>query len=114
MEKRKAYPTDLKDKEWEQLLPLLPLKRTKPEKMREYINAILYVLRSGCSWRMLPHDFPSWSSVYDVFQKLNRTGDWQHINDKLRDEVRVASGREAEPRCLVPEYNGTVSGVQKE
>jgi putative transposase len=69
MNKRKAYPTDLSDREWEQVIGLLPQKRTAPEKMREYIDAILYVLHSGCSWRMLPHDFPSWSTVYDVFQK---------------------------------------------
>lgn len=101
MTKRKAYPTDLKDKEWEQLLPLLPLKRTKPEKMREYINAILYVLRTGCSWRMLPHDFPPWSTVYDVFLKLGRNGTWQRLNDELRAKVRVASGRDAEPSVLI-------------
>jgi putative transposase len=101
MKKREAYSTDLKDKEWERLLPLLPLKRTDPETMREYVNAILYVLRSGCSWRMLPHDFPSWSTVYDVFQKLNRTGTWQRINHALRAEARVASEREAEPSVLI-------------
>lgn len=101
MEKRKAYPTDLKDKEWERLLPLIPLKRTKPDMMREYINAILYVLRTGCSWRMLPHDFPNWSTVYDVFQKLNRRNTWQKINHALRAEVRVASDREAEPSVLI-------------
>ena len=87
MEKRKAYPTDLNDKEWERLQPLLPLKQTNPDKLREYINAILYVLRTGCSWRMLPHEFPSWSTVYDVFQKLNRTDTWQRINHELRAEV---------------------------
>ncbi len=101
MEKRKAYPTDLKDKEWEQLLPMLALKRTKPEQMREYINAILYVLRTGCSWRMLPHDFPSWSTVYDVFRKFSRTGTWLRINNELRVEVRIARDREAEPSVLI-------------
>jgi putative transposase len=101
MSERKAYPTDLKDKEWEQLLPLLPLKRTKPEKMREYINAILYVLRSGCSWRMLPHDFPPWSTVYDVFVKLSRNGTWQRLNNELRAKVRVDDDRNAEPSVLI-------------
>jgi len=101
MKTRKTYPTDLKDEEWEHLLPLLPLKRTSPEQMREYINAILYVLRTGCSWRMLPHDFPNWSTVYDVFQKLNRSATWQSMHDELRAKVRVASNREAEPSVLL-------------
>lgn len=101
MTERKTYPTDLKDKEWEQLLPLLPLKRTKPEKMREYINAILYVLRTGCAWRMLPHDFPPWSTVYDVFAKLSRNGTWQRLNDELRAKIRVDNDRNAEPSVLI-------------
>jgi putative transposase len=101
MSKRKAYPTDLTDKQWEQLVELLPLKQTPPEKMREYINAILYVLHTGCSWRMLPHDFPSWSTVYDVFQKLNRDNTWQQVNDELRERVRRESDREVEASVLI-------------
>jgi putative transposase len=101
MNKRKAYPTDLSDKQWEQLVQLLPLKQTEPERMLEYINAILYVLHTGCSWRMLPHDFPSWSTVYDVFQKLNRTGTWLRVNDELREQVRQVEGRETEASVLI-------------
>ena len=101
MNKRKAYPSDLSDKQWEELVQLLPLKQTEPDRMREYINAILYVLRTGCSWRMLPHDFPSWSTVYDVFQKLNRSGTWQRINDELRERVRQDAGREIEASVLI-------------
>jgi putative transposase len=101
MEKRKAYPTDLTEKQWEDIVKLLPQKRTPPERMREYLNAIFYVLRTGCSWRMLPHDFPSWSTVYDFFQKLSRDGRWQGIHDSLRDEVRQKAGRETEPSVLI-------------
>ncbi len=101
MNKRKAYPSDLSDKQWEELVQLLPLKQTEPDRMREYINAILYVLRTGCSWRMLPHDFPSWSTVYDVFQKLNRSGTWQRVNDELRERVRQEAGREIEASVLI-------------
>ncbi len=50
---------------------------------------------------MLPHDFPSWSTVYDFFQKLSRDGTWQRIHDRLRDEVRQKAGREAEPSVLI-------------
>ena len=101
MKTRKAYPTDLSESEWERVVGLLPQKRTPPEQMREYIDAILSVLHSGCSWRMLPHDFPSWSTVYDVFQKLGRTGSWEAIHDALRAEVRLASDRESEPSVLI-------------
>ena len=101
MEKRKAYPSDLTEKQWEKIMDLLPKKRTSAEKMREYLNAIFYVLRTGCSWRMLPHDFPSWSTVYDFFQKLSRDETWQRIHDSLRDEVRQKAGRESEPSVLI-------------
>jgi putative transposase len=101
MTKRKRYPTDLTDKQWEQVAPLLPQKRTEPEKAREYLNAILYVLRTGGSWRMLPHDFPPCQTVYTYFRKLARTGTWQRINDQLRSQVRTATGREAEPSVVI-------------
>jgi len=80
---------------------LLPHKKTAPETMREYTNAILYVLRTGCSWRMLPHDFPPWSTVYDFFQKIGRGGRWERINDLLRTQTREATGRTAEPSVLI-------------
>jgi putative transposase len=101
MKNRPGYPTDLTDGQWARLVPLLPMKRTPPDKMREYVDAILYVLRTGGSWRMLPHDFPSWSTVYDVFQKLNRCGAWERINDLLRNQVRQQAGRAAEPSLLI-------------
>jgi putative transposase len=101
MSQRERYPTDLTDKEWEYLQGLLPRKRTPPEKAREYINGILYVLRTGCSWRMLPHDFPPWSTVHTYFRKLMRDGSWQRINDQLREQVRLKAGREAEPSVVI-------------
>lgn len=69
---RQAYPSDLTDKQWEVLKPLVPA--LSPEvtyhvhERREIVNAILYVLRSGCSWRMLPHEFPAWVTVYHSFR----------------------------------------------
>ena len=101
MKQRESYPTDLNDKQWEKLLPLLPHKRTAPEQMREYIDAILYGLRTGGSWRMLPHDFPPWSTVYDFFQKLSRDGTWARVNQVLRATVRQADQREADPSVLI-------------
>lgn len=101
MNERKRYPTDLTDKQWELMQPLLPQKRTEPEKAREYINAILYVLRTGGSWRMLPHDFPPYQTVYTYFRKLMRDGTWKRLNDQLREQVRTKAGHEVEPSVLI-------------
>lgn len=98
---RKRYPTDLTDKQWEQLYVLLPHKRTTKTLMREYLNAILYVLRTGCSWQMLPHDFPPFQTVKTYFYKLQRDGTWQRVNDALRDQVRRQAGRDPEPSLLI-------------
>ena len=101
MTTRKRYPTDLTDKQWEQVKDVLPRKRTPEAKAREYINAILYVLRSGCSWALLPHDFPNFETVKTYFYKRQRDGSWKRINDALREQVRQASGREREPSLLI-------------
>jgi putative transposase len=101
MNTRKPYSTDLTDAEWEWLKALLPQKRTPPERSREYVNGILYILRTGCAWRLLPHDFPPWSTVHTYFRKLLRDGTWQRINDRLRAQVRLQAGREAEPSLVI-------------
>jgi putative transposase len=101
MRTRKRYPTDLTDPQWAKLYPLLPHKRTPEAKMREYVNGILYVLRTGCSWQMLPHDFPPFETVKTYFYKLNRDQTWVRVNDLLRTEVRIEAGREPEPSLLI-------------
>lgn len=99
--KRKAYPTDLKDREWEKLKTYLPEKkklgRTPEHGDREIFNALFYLLRSGCSWRMLPHDFPPWQTVYDVFKNWVKLGIFEKINNALRVDIRVLEGRDPEP-----------------
>lgn len=106
MTKRKPYPSDLKDAEWEQLEKLLPQRRdrrgAKPKhSSRELLNAILYVTRNGCIWEALPHDFPPYKTVYDYYRKLCRRGVWQRILDALREQVRVKVGRDAHPSIVV-------------
>ena len=100
-EHRQSYPSDLKDKEWEVLEPHLPPPGTRGRpleySLREILNAILYILRSGCAWRMMPHDLPPWQSVYYHFHKWRKDGTWERINAELRAEVRQAEGREATP-----------------
>lgn len=98
---RKAYPSDITDSEWAIFAPLFPNEqsRGRPRKhpIREILNAIFYILRSGCVWRMMPHDLPPWQTVYHYFRQWRKDGTWISINTVLRMELRVAEGREAEP-----------------
>jgi putative transposase len=101
MESRKPYPTDLSDKEWALIQPYVPetKRRGRPEKYpkREILNAIFYILRGGCAWRLLPHDFPPWQIVYHYFWVWRQDGTWQYLHDMLRGDVRVAAGRHRQP-----------------
>lgn len=97
---RVPYPSDLTDEEWDIIQPLLPNKRTgRPREvdLREVLNAIFYLLRSGCAWRMLPHDLPAWETVYWYFASWKDDGTIERINDELRKKVRIQAGRKPEP-----------------
>ncbi len=102
---QRAYSSDLTDAQWEILQPLIP--PLSPEaayhfhERREIVNAILYVLRSGCPWRLLPHDFPAYGTVYDYFRKWQRQGVWDRVLEALRMQMRVKEGREAQPSAAV-------------
>jgi putative transposase len=89
---RKSYPSDLRDDEWALLEPLIPLAETGGRKrtanMREVLNAIYYVLKSGCQWDMLPHDFPPKGTVYHYYNPWRKDGTWQRMNQALREELR--------------------------
>jgi putative transposase len=69
--------------------------------MREVFNAIFYVLRAGCAWRLLPHDFPAWQTVYGYFRRWRKEGLWEQLNDALRASVREQEGRDAEPSAAI-------------
>ncbi len=105
MTTRKVYPSDLTDVEWHQIEPLVPAPkpggRPAQHQRREILNAVFYLARSGGSWRMLPHDFPPWQTVYDYFRQWRQDGTWQGINDTLRREVRQQAGREAEASAAI-------------
>ena len=79
------------------LPPAKPEGRPRTVNLRAIINALLYVLRSGCAWRMLPHDFPPWGTVYYYFRRWRRDGTWERIHEHLRPQVRQAEGREPTP-----------------
>jgi len=99
------YPSDVDDAQWNVIEPLIPPAkpggRPRSVDMREILNAILYVVRSGCAWRMLPHDLPVWSTVYDYFRRFRKTGVWQHLHDILRGQVRQQEGREESPSAAI-------------
>lgn len=95
---RKPYASDLSDAEWTVLKPLLPQSKgfghPRTVDLREILNGIFYVQRTGCQWEMLPHDLPPYTTVYGYFQKWQRKGIWQHIHDQLRSQIRQGQGRD--------------------
>jgi transposase len=116
-----AYSSNLSDAQWALLEPLIPA--IKPDaafsvhERRALVDAILYVLRSGCAWRALPHDFPAWQTVYHSFRTWQRDGVWDQVLTALRMRIRVQEGREAEPSAAIMESQSiktsAVRGSQK-
>ena len=101
--KRPAYPSDLTDPQWELLKPHLPPPKARGRRrrvnLREIVNAIFYVLRTGCQWDYLPHDFPPPDTVYGYFQRWRRDGTWERLNTLLRGKVRQAVGKDPKPNA---------------
>ena len=99
------YPSDLTDREWEDINPLIPSAkpggRNRKSDMRLVINAIFYLTRTGCSWRYLPREYPPWPTVYGYFRVWRIDGTWQQIHDRLRVDVREQAGRAAQPTAAV-------------
>lgn len=99
----KTYPSDLSDEEWALLDALIPRARKagRPERYpkRAILNAIFYLVRSGCAWRMLPNDLPPWKLVWHYFAHWKKQGVWARLNDALRDAVRLQAGKK-KPRPL--------------
>jgi putative transposase len=98
---RARYPSDLTDAQWQRLWPLLPaaLPRGRPRSvdLREIVNGCLYVSRTGCTWRALPHDLPHWRTVYAYLRRWEGDGTWERALAVLRREVRVQAGHDPEP-----------------
>jgi len=102
---RAAYPTDISDDQWAWIEPLLPKPkkggRPRTTNLREIINALWYLLRTGCAWRLLPHDFPHWQTTYGYFWRFRAAGVWSKIHTLLREETRLAEGRDPTPSAAV-------------
>jgi putative transposase len=101
----RGYPSDLTDQEWAILEPLIPPAKEgghpRTTDMREVLNALFYVDRTGCQWRALPHDFPAWSTVWSYFRTWRNDGTWQRIHTVLREKTRVSMGRESTPSAAI-------------
>jgi len=104
MKRRTHYSSDLTDRQWQlirQLLPELSRRGRKPICRRWIIDAILYVARTGCQWRMLPGNFPNWSTVYGTFWRWRNNGVWKKVHDALRAKVRRAAGKKSTPTAAI-------------
>jgi putative transposase len=99
---RKPYPTDLNDEEWNLIETLLPDPKPggRPRKtdLREVLNALFYLVRSGCQWRLIPHEFPPWKTCYNYYRAWIRDGTWDEVLVVLRTGVRTQAGRDEQPR----------------
>ena len=99
---RQAYPTDLNDTQWALIAPLLPQRvnargRPRTRTLRDIVDAILYIVRGGCGWRLMPHDLPPWQTVYGYYWQWRNTGLWEKINAVLVQKVRVRQRRKPQP-----------------
>jgi putative transposase len=103
--RRKPYSTDLSDAQWNRLQPYLPIPkpqgRPRTHSLRDVIDAIFYVLKSGCHWRLLPHDFPPGPTVYYHFRKLRLSGAWGLIYRALRGAERNRVGKNPDPSAAI-------------
>jgi putative transposase len=113
---RKPYSTDLCDAEWACLEPHLPASkatgRPRIHSPREILDAVFYVLRSGCPWRLLPHEFPPWKTVFHYFRTWRIDGTWERVNRAIRERLRVRLKKNAQPSAgIVDSQSVKTTGV---
>ena len=112
----RAYQSDLSDEEWEVIEPHLPHPRApgrpRLHPLREILDAVFYVVRGGCAWRLLPHDFPPWKTVYHYFRFWRLDGTWERLHAGLRERVRVRLNRNPQPSAgIVDSQSVKTTGV---
>jgi len=105
LEPNQAYLSDLTDGQWALIAPHLPVRagpgRPQTYPLRRVVNAILYLLRTGCQWRMIPRDYPKWQAVRYHYDNWMRAGLWERVNTALREQAREADGRSPTPTAGV-------------
>jgi putative transposase len=108
-----VYPTDLNDTEWAQIAPYLPQPSSTgaPRKhgWRSLLNAMFYVVKNGCVWRALPHEFPAWKTVYHYFRLFRKTGQWEELNTKIREAVRKKEGKQPQASAMIADCQSSKS-----
>ena len=116
--KRKSYPTDLSNKQWKLLEPMIPppelYGRKRSVNLREIINALCYLARSGCQCRMLTEGFPNWQTVYYYFRKWRTSEFFVSLNQTLRKKVRLVSGKESDPSAAIIDSQSVKTDEQAE
>ena len=102
---RKSYPSDLTESQWANIDRLVPGPKPggRPRRYanRDLVDAIFYVVSTGCPWRALPHDFPPWDSAYGYFRRWQKDGTWQKLHDALRDDCRFLDDRDGQPTAAI-------------
>lgn len=95
------YPSDLTDTEWAMISQFFKCGNRSLHEKRKLVNAVRYLTKTGCQWRQLPHDFPSWSTVHSFFRRAKQCGIWEDILKKLVEKSREQMGRNSEPSYAI-------------
>jgi len=110
---QQGYPTDLNDTEWAQIAPYLPKASStgapRQHSWRTLLNAIFYIVKNGCVWRALPHDFPAWKTVYHYFRVFRQSGLWEQLNTIVREAVREKAGKEPQASAMIADSQSAKS-----
>jgi len=91
------YPTNVSNSQWQIISNFLDVERNRKYELREIVNAILYLVKTGCQWRMLPADFPKWPLVYYYFSTWQKNGIWEQVHESLVEKIRRKHGKNEEP-----------------
>ena len=114
---RKPYPSDLTDAQWKLVEPHIPPERwggrTREVDMRAVLDGILYLTRTGCPWRAIPHALPNWSTCRHYYDRFRRDGTWHRVHDALRAQVRIAAGKEPTPSAAVIDSQSVKSAEKR-